>query len=542
MKLIKQLPFAFFFTMAYIFVVLLVNPLGEFPLNDDWAYAQSVWVLCNKGEFLMSSWPAMTLIAQVFWGALFCKLFSLSFLSLRICTLITGLGGMLMFYQLIKKFAVNKWIGFFSMWLMFFNPLFFSLSFTFMTDVHFFSFMMCSIYFFIKYLDNRNIVFIVFATTFSIISTMIRQPGIIIPLSFVMLCLFKKEDIKIIIIASLSFLLTLISILIYYNYLHQIAQHTENIAGYSNLMAGIKTISFYQILVRSSETILYLGLFLLPILLLDFGAFRNMIINNKLKSCTILLPLMTLLMVGGLHYPSGNVLFNLGLGPKVLKDSFWNENVTPIINKYCWSILVSMLSLTGAVFIITTFILKPIFHAKKSFIAVIKEISAKHLFIFFIAIGYTILLIINASYFDRYVIPLLGTILLLIVSQTIVYSMNQKRLAICLISAMLIFSISATHDYLSWNRARWSAANYLVNELKIEPKEIDGGFEFNGWYSTGEQNPILQNEKSWWFVANDQYVISFGQINGYVKYQSYPYCQFMTWTNDSIFILKKSDH
>ena len=58
-------------TALWILTALLVNPLGDFPLNDDWAYAWSVRQLLERGEFLISDWAAANLLTQVMWGALF---------------------------------------------------------------------------------------------------------------------------------------------------------------------------------------------------------------------------------------------------------------------------------------------------------------------------------------------------------------------------------------------------------------------------------------------------------------------------------------
>ena len=42
-------------------------------------------------------------------------------------------------------------------------------------------------------------------------------------------------------------------------------------------------------------------------------------------------------------------------------------------------------------------------------------------------------------------------------------------------------AVSGTHDYLSWNRARWQALNQLTDAQSISAMDIDGGLEFNGW-------------------------------------------------------------
>ena len=73
-------------SLSYIILIVLVNPIGDFPINDDWAYARSVLSLVEDGEFHLLGWGAMTLVSQVVWGALWVKLFGFSFdvLSLRV--------------------------------------------------------------------------------------------------------------------------------------------------------------------------------------------------------------------------------------------------------------------------------------------------------------------------------------------------------------------------------------------------------------------------------------------------------------------------
>ena len=63
---------------GYLVLIIVINPLGDFPINDDWAYARSVLLLVEGGEFRLLDWGAMTLISQVAWGAIWVKLFGFS--------------------------------------------------------------------------------------------------------------------------------------------------------------------------------------------------------------------------------------------------------------------------------------------------------------------------------------------------------------------------------------------------------------------------------------------------------------------------------
>ena len=80
---------------VWIVAALLIDPRGEFPLNDDWAYAAAVKTLLGGGGIRLSGWTTVNLIAQIFWGALFCLPFGFSFTALRISTLVLGLTGVL---------------------------------------------------------------------------------------------------------------------------------------------------------------------------------------------------------------------------------------------------------------------------------------------------------------------------------------------------------------------------------------------------------------------------------------------------------------
>ena len=69
--------------LIWICMILLANPIGDFPLNDDWAYGYSVQHLLQHGELRFSDWTATNLLGQVVWGALFCLPLGFSFTALR---------------------------------------------------------------------------------------------------------------------------------------------------------------------------------------------------------------------------------------------------------------------------------------------------------------------------------------------------------------------------------------------------------------------------------------------------------------------------
>jgi hypothetical protein len=103
------------------------------------------------------------------------------------------------------------------------------------------------------------------------------------------------------------------------------------------------------------------------------------------------------------------------------------------------------------------------------------------------------------------------------------------RARIAIASAILlsyaVFAVGATHDYLSWNRARGTAIEDLITKAKVSPLDIDGGYEVNCWYML-DFSMILQinysADKSWW-VYNDTYIVSFAEVPGVRNIRRYPY-------------------
>jgi hypothetical protein len=52
-------------------------------------------------------------------------------------------------------------------------------------------------------------------------------------------------------------------------------------------------------------------------------------------------------------------------------------------------------------------------------------------------------------------------------------------------------SLALFHDWLSWNSARWELGRLAVATEVIQPNDIEGGFEWNGWYATANPDHSL---------------------------------------------------
>jgi len=181
-----------FIAVCWISAVVLVNPLGEFPSVDDWAYLTSVRALVENGEIEFSGWTAANLISQVFWGALFALPFGASYTTLRISTLVAALLAAIALYRIIRDVDRPISIALFAALLLLFNPIFFALSFTFMTDVPFVAAQTGATLFLLAGLRSGSRASSALGWVLALAAQLCRQTGLAIPIAYGGAYLVKK--------------------------------------------------------------------------------------------------------------------------------------------------------------------------------------------------------------------------------------------------------------------------------------------------------------------------------------------------------------
>mgnify|MGYP006291516737 CR=1 FL=1 len=519
-------------------MALIVNPLGDFPLNDDWAYAQNVFQLAEKGTFYLSDWPAMTLIVHTLLGYLFAKVFGFSFIVLRLSVWLLGLVALVSFYQLIKQLNASKAIMFITAFCLALNPLFFLHSFSFMTEISFLAMFLLALRCYSRFFITCELKFIFWGSFFSLLATMIRQPGILLPVAFLIGYLvsgkWEQKPLLIMFVALIIITGALIG-------WPMILQHYDMLPGsYSSiqdLIAHVNRPGFlYSLFFRTSMLLIYFGIFLLPVSVLIFWTLWNQLNKTgRIVAISVSVIAVSAVVINISHFPAGNVFYNMGLGPKVLKDTYWNVNVRPVFPDSVL-LLKYILGIAGAflfAFNLMAVILKLGFKKPAG------PLNRINLFIIALAAGYIVFLFSGKYFFDRYYLPLLPLVLILMITSARIRTRKfPLAISIAVLGLIAWFSIAATHDYFAWNRARWAGLNHLLKSGET-PSNIDGGFEFNAWYDTGELNPLDRQGKSWWFVDNDSFAVTFGKWPGFETDTTILFFSYLTLKPDSIFILKK---
>lgn len=519
-------------------LVILVNPLGNFPLNDDWQYAYPVKQLIEAGRFEMQGQFAPNILLQVLWGYLSCILLgAFDFTFLRFGVLLLGLGCGLLVYQWLKEEGIpSSKSGGVSLVLLG-SPLFFSLSFTFMTDVPFLFLCLLSLRYFSRYVHQGQLSRLGMASLAAVAAYTIRQPGILFLLGFAAYVIWdqrRRQDRWI--IAGLLLGIGALAYLGMEKGLKPALEITDNYVPVANIYF---TEVFSQPLTvlntwaaRFLKTFIYLGVFTLPLVPFLLPKYLEKGLFSKRSLVVIVggnIILFGLTLMANKTFPfGGNVWFNWGLGPELLKDVYTLglEN-TPSVHSF-WLYLLQLLGQWQI-----TCMLLLLWRTWSE-----RSASQQALVIWLILMNGLYLGVISIfSYFDRFTLLCWVTCLYIIAPWLALPQGKQRWLSALPFILMLLFSTLATKDYLNWNRARASAYNWL-NETGIDITQIDAGYEYNGWYNY-HREPLQVEDRSFWWVTEEDYLISFGPVEGYRAIQTFPYYRWLWWKKDQILVLQR---
>jgi hypothetical protein len=187
----------------------------------------------------------------------------------------------------------------------------------------------------------------------------------------------------------------------------------------------------------------------------------------------------------------GNVVYLLGAGPPTLNDAYYEAAYFP--HHPAWfGYVLSLLSTVGGVYAgallrrtisqLRRLVHPPTPHGDAAPPAEAGALDQRdRLRLLFLASAVLYLgwnLMTSRFIFDRYLMPIMPAALWL-AADALPCPAGRSRAAWGLVLVVALFSVGATHQYLSWNAARDRAARALAAR-GIADDEVDGGFEING--------------------------------------------------------------
>lgn len=530
----------------------LTNPVGNFPINDDWVYALAVKSVLETGYYQFPSPSSANVGPQVYWGAFFCLPYGFSFTALRFSTLTLGLIGAIALYGLARVLGANSKIALLGSLVLVVNPLYFGLANSFMTDIPFITLVIIALLLQVKGFQLESRPYLIMGLIISFAAILVRQLGVVLLVAFALAYMIRNGFRWINFIKVTSLVVSGVLLHIAYQYWLVDSERTPLLMVHSDVRnLNIPSLSIVGKKLLVAYT--YLGFFILPFLPVyttskssEVSNLRNKIIGMVLVAFALSI-LIFLWWANRMMPLSENVLDSSGLGPLTLRDTF-NLGINfpklpPALLVY-WQ-LMTIFSVVAACVVLYYFWLASHQTLVKCRSTDFRPGTWPYWLIAGLAATYFAILVIIAGrfpLFDRYLILFLPLIILLII--TIKFDAPPRsrglgiKMSIVLITVYGGYTVAATHDYLAWNRTRWVATNDLMQQDNVSPKQIDGGYEFNGWYlydAKYKQTP----KKSWWWVVDDEYIIASGPIAGYAPMRRYIFDRWLLQRASDVWVLRR---
>jgi hypothetical protein len=175
----------------FALTVLLVNPLRETALDDDFAYSLSVRHLLETGHYRTHDWAAPNMPFQAYWGSLFARVFGYSFASLRLSTLALMLLGLIAFYSLAREHELDAAQAGLLILAMFASPLVLRFSFSFNTDIPFLCCLIIALLLWTRAIRLDSYRLMLLGSVASSAAILTRQFGIALPAG--LLCVWSLD-------------------------------------------------------------------------------------------------------------------------------------------------------------------------------------------------------------------------------------------------------------------------------------------------------------------------------------------------------------
>jgi hypothetical protein len=526
--------------MLHVAIVAIVQPRGDFPLNDDWAYAHGVQWLLDEGRIRLSPWVGMNLVPQTLAGGAVAALFGFSFETLRHLTQAVAVLAMVAAYAWFRTVRLEPSCALVATLAVVAFPAWPVLANSYMTDLYGLALALPAATFFVATLRDPRPWMLFAATAFSVAGVLERQVVLVIPFAFMVAWYWtrRSRDLRSLIVGAAPFLIAAASAVAYHAYLalgpgvpegHRMAYGRllpMTIGAFTN-EGGLRE----HVLSNAAGIAGYLGLFALGWL-----AWYGMAGASRWQKGFVLVAGGTIgVLALGLPwlppYRSLQVIDAAGIGPLLLHDSVRGLAALDRTPGVLWRLAAVPAAFATAALALTLGV------AAASVIGRGRDADATTVFALAVIAGY-LGPFVMIGYFDRYLVFVLPFLFALWARtwKPSPAARWQRGAAIVWIGVALALSAAATRDYFSWNRARWDAIRH-AERLGGHAGTIDGGFEYNALRlyekGTGTSHP------SWWWIKDDEYVVAFSGVPGYREIETWRVPHWLSRSPAEVKLLKR---
>ena len=532
---------------VWALIIIVVNPSGEFMVNDDWAFVKCLETFRATGTITATGWgppgypggPA--LLVHLLWGDLFCHVLGFSLTTLRLAVLTMGILGSFGLLLLLRSTGASAWLALLGTLTVVGNPLFLAESFTFMTDITFAALVIGALLCFFLGVKKSRTSWIIAGLVLTLGSILTRQIGVVIFLAFILTGWLHPAGLalgrgKMLLLALGLVLLPWIAFEVLLSRLgsspftqHGILLQLSNI---------FKEKSLFSYLVFLGQGLfcyaMYAALFISPLLInrLIFWL-RRRDFRYLFSVFLVVAALWEGAIFTGIIEPPvnflGNVIFNFGIGPILLKDTYiLGIPRFGVISRGAYYLVVAWAALAFMA-LLSRFIAYGWRRLRTGFSPEVPENSFL-VCLAILSVLFYLSIVMLTPFRDRYLIPLIIFLVIWMVSDYFPAGQDARTdwkiiPGFVLVICVGLWSTCNVHDFMEMKRSLKQTHDYVLRELRVDPCTVDGGFEFNGYYcyrNDFHPAPGL----SWWWVSREDYLITLGPLPGYRVLRVFPFQRY----------------
>jgi len=539
---------------AYALTLLAVPVLVPAAINDDWIWTRSVEILLAEGRLEVLDVSAPFALVQIFWGALFAAPVDNVFGALRLATVTFTLAGAVALYGLCRELGVRPGLSALGTAAYLFNPLTFSLSYTFLTDPYYTGLLVAAAACYARGLrgDDRAGAFLWAGSVAAALVYLQRATGALIPVAVLLFLVATRRlradrhglrdalrvaALPVVVIVGFSLL-------------------GEQIAGASTqdlfLEAFMETSWSERWLLAgrmSYVQLLYAGFFVLPLIAAAVHAVPRLLRRVPVGGWLMVAGTVTVLTVGLIGFsrrlmPSvPQFVAPWGLGPNDIlggrPDVFGSGFAVGFTVACALSVVVLCVALAGRLGRDRT--LESSGPAGLIFALILAQAAA--------AAGLSFLFTESFVSLDRYLLPLVPLIIALSL-----WALRGIRLARpvgwAAVALLAVVSVVGTRDLLVFHGAVWDLARH-ANAQGVDNTELDAGYAWDGYhlheYSQEHDIAARTPDGPWWTddlfapATNSRFVVAGEPLEGHDVVEVRHYSAWLHGEAVPLYLLRRED-
>ncbi len=536
----------------YLVELVVISAAGDFSLNDDWAYAEAVRHLL-LGEGLVMPYVNAAAVPHVVLGLLTVKLLGYSYVSLRLYSVLVTFAGTVAVYISAGFLRIPRIQAMFLALLYAANPILINVAFSFMSDSTGLALNMIFLACFLGAMARKSMKLMIVSFIILALAVTVRQSALI----FVLLspfCLSRRFGESPWRYAALLSSIFFPLLALWACDLVLLTAPLNSSSSYNDYeivrTAHLKVL--HRLLFSASDMVLpsmgalgqvlcYLAIFCLPTLPATLAS-----ITAAMKGSRIAVTLtigLSLALISSALVPI--VIYHQTMP---FSDNIWR--FTTIGAQGILGIIRSPLSSQSRIILtIVTFLLSiPLIISLSWLIRLLLRKPRPWRALVLLDCLFVCLMFLTLETFilcsDRYYLIALGPALLAV--GYIGMKLHRKvvtPISIALFLAFAFYSVAGNQEYLSSNRARWQAIDWL-EDRGTKAAVIDGGYEYNvlrdmAVYTSSFRGQPPRDKWRWWPVKGESYLISYSPVPGYKTIHTEPYFSLLDFKTRNIEVLEQ---